>query len=91
MFNWFKPKKIEWPAGTFVDTPIITEGALPQPTINDNGYTIGYSDGLTIFKLKLDANHLTMTLTPDEVYRMIRLLKASLNRDPEDETSTPTI
>jgi len=46
---------------------------------------------LTLFKLKAGMNTVTMTLTPDEVYRMIRLLRASLNQDPEDEHSEPKI
>jgi hypothetical protein len=92
MFNWFKPKrKIVWPIGTPVQVPIKDPGAPPIPQINDDGYTIGYSDGVTLFKLKAGMSSFTMTLTPDEVYRMIRLLKASLNQDPEDETSPPTL
>jgi hypothetical protein len=92
MFEWLKPRrKIVWPVGTHVEAPIKAPEDPPVPQINDNGYTIGYADGLTLFKLKAGMNTVTMTLTPDEVYRMIRLLKASLNQDPEDETSTPTL
>ena len=86
MFKWLMPKrKIVWPIGTQIDAPIKGPDDPPLPQINDNGYTIGYIDGLTVFKLKANMNTVTMTRTPDEVYRMIRLLKASLNQDPEDE------
>ena len=80
MFNWFKTKPV-------VTLPLVP----PAPQINDDGYTVGYTDGVTIFKLKAGMNSLTMSLTPDEVYRMIRLLKASLNQDPDDETDQPTL
>ena len=85
MFNWFKTTP-EVPAITL---PPITPQPVPQ--INDDGYTVGYIDGLTIFKLKAGMNTLTMSLTPDEVYRLIRLLRASLNQDPENETDQPTL
>ena len=86
MFDWFnKPQPP-------VTIPKITlPEVAPEPRFNDDGYTIGYSDGVTMFKLKAGMNTFTMTLTPDEVYRMIRLLKASLNQDPENETDPPTL
>jgi len=84
MFKWFRAKPR-------VVVPKITMPTLPpEPQINDDGYTVGYTDGVTIFKLKAGMNTLTMTLTPDEVYRLIRLLRASLNQDPENETDQPT-
>ena len=79
MFDWFKQNKL-------APMTLPEELARMAPQINDNGYSIGYGDGVTLFKLKAGANTVTMALTPDEVYRMIRLLKASLNQDPTDET-----
>lgn len=55
----------------------------PQQPQMDDGYTIGAKDGNTVFKVKNGNTIVTMFLTPDEVYRMMRLLKASMNQDPE--------
>jgi hypothetical protein len=52
---------------------------------NDEGYTVGYIDGKTILKIKAGTQELGVALTPDEVYRMIRLLRASLNQDDPND------
>lgn len=56
----------------------------------DEGYTVGYVDGKTILKIKAGTQELGVALTPDEVYRMVRLLHASLNQDPQDVKNQPT-
>lgn len=56
----------------------------------DDGYTVGFIDGKTILKIKAGPQELGVALTPDEVYRMIRLLRASLNQDDPNDPYFPT-
>jgi hypothetical protein len=57
-------------------------------TPRDDGYTVGFVDGHSILKIKAGTQEMGVALTPDEVYRMIRLLRASLNQDdPNDPIS----
>lgn len=72
----FRRKTIKLPYET------IAQLQPPQPS-PDDGYTIGYVNGSTMFKVKNGNTIVTMFLTPDEVHRMIRLLKASMNQDPD--------
>jgi hypothetical protein len=51
----------------------------------DDGYTVGFVEGHSILKIKSGTQEIGVALTPDEVYRMIRLLRASLNQDPTDD------
>lgn len=59
---------------------------VAYPDTNNEGYTIGSSNGFTVIKVTCGYNTITMTLAPNEVHRMIRLLKASMNQDPEEST-----
>lgn len=83
MFWPFRRRTIKIPYETIAQM----QPAQPQP---DDGYTIGYGDQGTVVKIKNGNTVVTMFLTPDEVHRMIRLLKASMNQDPDHVESSPT-
>ena len=75
MFDWTRTK---YPAMPEVTPP-------KEDDVNDDGYTIGSHGDRTILKVKCGYNTTTMSMVPSEVHRMIRLLKASMNQDPESE------
>ena len=55
----------------------------PNVPSTENGYSVGRYDDLTVLKLTAGANSMTLSLDDVEVYRLIRLLEASLDEQPE--------
>lgn len=56
-----------------------------------DGYTIGNNNGRTVMHVKSGYTTITMTLSEQEVRRMVRLLEASLDEDDsEDPTEVDT-
>jgi hypothetical protein len=90
MFNWFR--KYEKPVEQAqVATPPVAQSSeskpippisLPTPQLKDH-YRVGYDpeSESTTLTLHSDYTSMTLTLAPEEVLRLIRLLGASLDDD----------
>jgi hypothetical protein len=101
MFNWFKdifnkdqvkeetpmPIKVEGPKD-LEKTMIPPLPQLPQHTVNDH-YRVGYDSqmGVTTLTLMSDGASMTLSLSPYELLRLIRILGATLDEDFIDEVS----
>jgi len=79
MFNWFR--KYNTPEITPVpEVKPIPPISLPTPQLKDH-YRVGYDpeSESTTLTLHSDYTSMTLTLAPEEVLRLIRLLGASLD------------
>lgn len=76
-----------------LETPIL-DMPFATPDVNKSAsmkkvrdtYSVGYIDGDTVVKLTCGDLTLALTMSPSEVRRMIRLLKATLD-DTDDENT----
>lgn len=96
MFNWFKnlfkkeepqpvPIKVE-EAKELENVMIPPLPQLPEHTINDC-YRVGYDSqlGVTTLTLMSDGSSMTLSMSPYELLRLIRILGATLDEDFIDE------
>ena len=82
MFNWFG--KREYPKVPQI-TPLPDPKTYPpmpsveEPVDNSDGYTVGVdSKNNTVMRINYDYGTTTLTMTPEGVRQMIRLLEATL-------------
>jgi hypothetical protein len=92
MFNWFTNifKRNQSDTGTLLDdmkkaedvTPIPPVPGIPKNQVQDH-YRVGYDsvNGATTLTLHADYTSMTLSLGPEEVMRMIRMLGATLDDD----------
>lgn len=93
MFNWLTDifKRNQSDTGTLLDdmkkatpevTPIPPVPGIPKNQVQDH-YRIGYDsvNGATTLTLHADYTSMTLSLGPEEVMRMIRMLGATLDDD----------
>ena len=80
MFNWFRKYNTPLEMPPVPEVKPIPPINLPQPGLKDH-YRVGYDpeSGSTTLTLHTDYTSMTLTLGPEEVLRLIRLLGASLD------------